>query len=248
VFRGLTRAEHRIALVFVAALAGGLLAIQFRAAPARGTVQGPHRVHDAGKLLAEPAAPVPAAPAALTSGVPVAPPAPTDAAPPPAMPAGLVDLNTADAALLDSLPGIGPAKAQDIIAHRAASGGFRTVDDLTSVKGIGPKTLEQLRPLITVTRAPPVPASVAVAAVPQPAPPATPAVAVAPVVAADAVVHLNRATRAELETLAGIGPKLAQTILEDRHRNGPFRSVDELARVKGIGPKTVDKNRHRLAL
>jgi competence protein ComEA len=62
----------------------------------------------------------------------------------------LVDLNTADVALLDTLPGVGPSTAAAIVAYRGANGRFRTVDDLGEVRGIGPAKLEQLRPLVTV--------------------------------------------------------------------------------------------------
>ncbi|WP_165775424.1 ComEA family DNA-binding protein [Chryseomicrobium excrementi] len=61
----------------------------------------------------------------------------------------LIDINSADATLLQTLPGIGPAKADAIIAYREATP-FQTVDDLSQVDGIGDKTLEQLRPLIRV--------------------------------------------------------------------------------------------------
>jgi competence protein ComEA len=50
-------------------------------------------------------------------------------------------------------------------------------------------------------------------------------------------VHLNRATRAELEALPGIGPALAGRILEFRASHGPFRDPSELLLVRGIGPK-----------
>lgn len=63
---------------------------------------------------------------------------------------GRIDLNRADAALLDTLPGIGPAKAEAIIAWREANDGFENVDELNEVKGIGDRTLEKLRPLVCV--------------------------------------------------------------------------------------------------
>ena len=56
-------------------------------------------------------------------------------------------------------------------------------------------------------------------------------------------IDLNTATAAQLETLDGIGPKLAQRIIEDREANGPFASVEELDRVSGIGPATVENLR-----
>ncbi|WP_179395315.1 helix-hairpin-helix domain-containing protein [Lacticaseibacillus absianus] len=62
----------------------------------------------------------------------------------------LVDLNTATEAELQTLSGIGPKKAADIIAYRETSGGFKTVEDLKNVSGIGEKTYERLAPLVTV--------------------------------------------------------------------------------------------------
>jgi competence protein ComEA len=59
-----------------------------------------------------------------------------------------IDLNNASAAELQRLPGIGPKRAQQIIAERP----FRTVDELRRVHGIGAKTLEKLRPYITVKK------------------------------------------------------------------------------------------------
>ncbi|MBU2385610.1 MAG: ComEA family DNA-binding protein, partial [Actinobacteria bacterium] len=63
---------------------------------------------------------------------------------------GLVNINTADAAALETLPGIGPALASRIIAWREANGGFRAVDELLAVSGIGQKTLEGFRDQVTV--------------------------------------------------------------------------------------------------
>jgi competence protein ComEA len=58
---------------------------------------------------------------------------------------GTVDLNTADATALETLDGIGPALAQRILAYRAAHGGFRTVNDLQNVTGIGPKKFAAIK-------------------------------------------------------------------------------------------------------
>ncbi|WP_181273415.1 ComEA family DNA-binding protein [Brevibacterium oceani] len=62
---------------------------------------------------------------------------------------GKIDLNAADAAALETLPGVGPVTAEAIIAHRQSQP-FASVDDLLLVKGIGPKTFESLRDLVTV--------------------------------------------------------------------------------------------------
>lgn len=63
---------------------------------------------------------------------------------------GHINLNTASAADLQRLPGIGPALSGRIIAYRQAHGAFAHVDDITRVRGIGPKTLARLKPLLTV--------------------------------------------------------------------------------------------------
>ncbi|MFC7405956.1 helix-hairpin-helix domain-containing protein [Georgenia alba] len=63
---------------------------------------------------------------------------------------GLVNLNTATAAELEELPGIGPALAASILEWRDLNGAFATVEDLDLVSGIGPATMEELRPLVTV--------------------------------------------------------------------------------------------------
>lgn len=56
-------------------------------------------------------------------------------------------------------------------------------------------------------------------------------------------IDLNGATEAELTELPGIGPKKARAIVDERLRNGPFTSVDDLERVRGIGPATIDRLR-----
>ena len=63
---------------------------------------------------------------------------------------GKVNLNTATQAQLEELPGIGPTYAQAIIAERQRRGGFASVNDLRSVRGIGDKRFAELAPLVTV--------------------------------------------------------------------------------------------------
>jgi competence protein ComEA len=66
------------------------------------------------------------------------------------LPGALVDLNTATAEQLDTLPGVGPSTAAAIIAHRDQNGPFTSVDQLLDVRGIGEAKLEQLRDLVSV--------------------------------------------------------------------------------------------------
>jgi competence protein ComEA len=63
---------------------------------------------------------------------------------------GKVNLNTATQAQLEELPGIGPTYAQAIIAERQRRGGFTSVNDLRSVRGIGDKRFAELAPLVSV--------------------------------------------------------------------------------------------------
>ena len=72
----------------------------------------------------------------------------------------VVDLNTAPLRELQALPEVGPALATRIANYRQTHGPFTTVDQLTDVPGVGPRTLELLRPMLTVvpqarTAAPP---------------------------------------------------------------------------------------------
>ena len=66
-------------------------------------------------------------------------------------PAGMVNLNTATVAQLETLPGIGKATAERILEYRQKNGGFKKVEDLMNVRGIGEKSFLKMKPLITVT-------------------------------------------------------------------------------------------------
>ena len=70
-------------------------------------------------------------------------------APPPVT--GVVNLNTASAEELQLLPGVGEVRAVAIVARRNEQGGFKKVDDLLEVKGIGQAMLERMRPYVTLT-------------------------------------------------------------------------------------------------
>jgi competence protein ComEA len=61
-----------------------------------------------------------------------------------------VNINTATIEDLTEIPGIGPKTAQSILSYRDENGKFATIDDLINVKGIGEKSLEKLKPYITI--------------------------------------------------------------------------------------------------
>jgi len=151
-----------------------------------------------------------------------------------------IDINRADRGELMMLPGIGPSLADRILDYRDAHGPFEGLAELRKVSGIGPATLEKLRPRIQMTwAASPPPKSesegLVVLAAKMPA-------RSAKTTAFEGPVDLNRAGLAELQRLPGIGPKLAQRIVDVRTTK-PFASVDEIRRVPGIGAKTLEKIR-----
>lgn len=65
----------------------------------------------------------------------------------------VVNLNTATVSQLEGLPGIGKSTAERIVEYRQKSGGFKKVEDLMNVRGIGEKSFLKLKPMITVTPA-----------------------------------------------------------------------------------------------
>lgn len=142
-----------------------------------------------------------------------------------------VNVNTATAEELEALTGIGPALAQRIVEYRSSVGPFARPEDLQYVRGIGPNTAAALAPYVTIGD------GVAVVAAPAPA-----AALGMEGLEADRsgaplpLVNLNTATAEELDTLPGIGPALAQRIIESRAQEGPFRTVEDVLRVRGIGP------------
>lgn len=135
---------------------------------------------------------------------------------------GRIDPDRADRADWDRLPGIGPRTAEAILAARAERGGFDSPEDLLEVRGIGPVTLERIRPWLVWPEA----TSDAGAS---PRPPPTGATSTRP-------PDLNRVDAEFLGALPKIGPQLARVILRERGRRGGFRDWSDVRAIEGIGP------------
>lgn len=166
--------------------------------------------------------------------------------------AALLDLNKADRTELEQVPGLGPSLAREIADDRQKRGAFKTVEELRRVKGVGPATFDKVRAFLRVDAGnfPP-------DAVPGNADPLVLERRPTPLVAApypraagagrklqpgDKPINVNTATVDQLQQLPGIGPVTAQSIVAARAEK-PFRALADLDRVKGIGPKTLDKIR-----
>ena len=138
---------------------------------------------------------------------------------------GRLNINTATAEQLQTLPGIGPVTAENIIAFRQQYGPFLSVEELLDVDNIGPKTLADIIDLITVSEGS--------------APPAhDPA----------EKVNINTATAEQLQTLKNIGPAKADAIIAYRTEHGPFTSIEDLLKVDGIGEKTLNEIRDHITV
>lgn len=148
-----------------------------------------------------------------------------------------LDVNQVTSAELQLLPGISASVAQQIVEHREHHGPIARIEDLRQVRGIGPQTFDQLRAHLYVRAALEPPSK------PRSTPWQKPQPTALPGSAAPELIDVNVSDARELQKLPGIGPKMAQRILDERALRGPFRTPEDLRRVAGIGPKTLEKLR-----
>ena len=153
-------------------------------------------------------------------------------------PKGKVDLNTASEKELEALKGVGPATAKKIIGGRP----YNSVDELSKA-GVPAKTIEGIKPFVTV--GPAAPATVAPekavekakAGAPEKAKPPVEKATAAPEKSKSAVklapgqmININTATKEQLDALPEIGPVKAQAIIDGR----PYQKIEDVMKVKGI--------------
>lgn len=160
----------------------------------------------------------------------------------PLAPGELIDPNVASLEELQRLPGVGPATARRILAAREERP-FRVRAGLTRVPGIGPATLAKVRPHLALPEGPVPGASATTRSAGR-----QPGSIDAPTGDRAGRVDVNRADPTALERLPQVGPAIARRIVLSRERHGPFRSIEDLLRVPGIGPVRLEAMRSRITI
>lgn len=161
-------------------------------------------------------------------------------------PAAMVDVNSADAKTLQTLPGVGSATAKKIIDGRP----YKSISDLSKIKGLTDAKLSVLKDRLVfgpaVAAAATNTASVSkiktsATTVATNATTATKPKAPSATLAPGQTMNINTASAADLDKIPGIGPTKAQAIVDYRTQNGNFKSIEDVQKVKGIKAATFAK-------
>lgn len=160
-----------------------------------------------------------------------------------AFPTAVVDLNKAEKALLRQLPEVGEKLAERIDEYRRSNGGFRSVEELTNVSGIGRVKLTRIRPWVFVEDDEGEEEEGIIRTVSMSEKKRQPAeTRTRKGEALKGPVDVNEASIEKLQQVPGIGRVIAGRIVEARKQK-QFESVNDLRRVPGIGPKILEKIR-----
>lgn len=141
----------------------------------------------------------------------------------------LININTATPEELQTLSGIGEAKAAALIAYREEHGAFSEISEIMNVSGIGEKIFESIRDRITTGSAPNSEAAQNIGS------------------AVD-LININTASPEELQALSGIGEAKAAAVIAYREEHGAFSDITEIMNVSGIGEKIFENIRGNITV
>jgi len=174
----------------------------------------------------------------------------------------LININTAGLEELDLIAGVGPAIGQRIIDYRNTVGLFKTIEEIKNVQGIGDITYEKMKDQIMVgdvsieeeeslpvptVPSEPIEPEPKEEEQPEPEPPA-PTVPSEPAEEIPTKININTAGFEGLQEITGVGPVIAQKIINYRNESGLFQNIEDLKNVKGIGDVSFEKMRDEISI
>uniref|UniRef100_A0A8B9DNK3 Endonuclease/exonuclease/phosphatase family domain-containing protein 1 n=1 Tax=Anser cygnoides TaxID=8845 RepID=A0A8B9DNK3_ANSCY len=148
-----------------------------------------------------------------------------------------LNINTATEEELMTLPGVTRVVAQNIVEYREYIGGFKKVEDLALVSGVGAAKLEQVKFEICVSSK---------GSSAQHSPSSLRKDPASEHHLSATKININTATPAQLMSIRGITEKIANSIVDYRKEHGPFKSIEDLVRMNCINSSFLDKIRHQI--
>lgn len=150
-----------------------------------------------------------------------------------------INVNTATAEELTTVPGIGPSTARSIVKYRSdhlkgEKPVFKKLEDLTKIPRIGEKKLQRMKDYLTVGW------DVIQAYRSEEVSGKKPS--------EDGLININTALQDDLVSLSGVGPATAERIIDYRNKHGFFATKDDLTNIPGIGSKTLDRFRDKITV
>ncbi|XP_028673974.1 endonuclease/exonuclease/phosphatase family domain-containing protein 1 [Erpetoichthys calabaricus] len=145
-----------------------------------------------------------------------------------------LNINTATEEELMTLPGVNRMVAQNIVEYRECIGGFKKVEDLALVSGVGATKLEQIKLEICVSNRTGSSTQQSPSSVRREQ---------SPEQLASCRININTATAAQLMSIRGVTDKIAKSIVDYRRENGPFRSIEDMVKVPCVNSSFLDKIR-----
>jgi competence protein ComEA len=143
-----------------------------------------------------------------------------------------IDINTADINTIIQLPGIGPSLASEIINYREKYGPFTSIEELDSIPGIGEKKLSRIKDFIDLPEK----------NIEEPQTETALKESTSnKLKITQSKINLNTANNKELSAIPGIGPNIAELIIDYRTKNGQLTNIEELNNIPGIGEKRLAK-------